>query len=111
MLVVNTEKVLELYNEFIEREQTEIEKARNIAKQTAQELGWDKISTEALVAYIVSKAHDSLQKEQEFWNQIVSEQEDNSVQGTPILKVIPYTQTSNSDDAQEDYTEQDLDKE
>lgn len=74
-IVVNVELIQQKYLDFKAKEHTEIEKAEAVARKSAAELGWNDVSTQQMVDYVVGTAKAQLASEKEFWDEIVTEKE------------------------------------
>ena len=74
-IVVNVELIQQKYLEFKAKEHTEIEKAEAVARKSAAELGWNEVSTQHMVDYVVGTAQAQLASEKAFWDEIVTEKE------------------------------------
>lgn len=74
-IVVNVELIQQKYMEFKQKEHTELEKAETIARKSASDLGWNEVSTNQMVDYVVGVAKAQLATEKEFWDEIVTERE------------------------------------
>ena len=74
-IVVNVELIQQKYMEFKQKEHTELEKAETIARKSAADLGWNDVSTNQMVDYVVGVAKAQLATEKEFWDEIVTERE------------------------------------
>ena len=67
-IVVNVELIQQKYMEFKQKEHTELEKAETIARKSAADLGWNEVSTNQMVDYVVGVAKAQLATEKEFWD-------------------------------------------
>lgn len=74
-IVVNVELIQQKYLDFKAKEHTEIEKAEAVARKSAAELGWNDVSTQQMVDYVVGTAKAQLASEKAFWDEIVTEKE------------------------------------
>lgn len=74
-IVVNVELIEQKYIAFKQKEHTEIEKAETIARKSAADLGWNEVSTNQMVDYVVGVANAQLASEKAFWDEIVTERE------------------------------------
>lgn len=106
-IVVSIDVVKQRYLQFKEREATEIDKATTVAKQAAQELGWDEIATNAMIEYVVGKAEQSLQKEKDFWKDLIKEESEIDI--TPSIyegpaQTIVYANNENTTQLNETVT-------
>lgn len=75
-IVVNVELIEQKYLAFKEKEQTELAKAEEVAKEMAQKLQWNEVATQQMVDYVVATANAQLATEKAYWEEIVSEVEE-----------------------------------
>lgn len=105
---INEQKIIEKYVAFKTKEATEIEKAKEVAVQTAKSLNWDEEQTKGLVDYIIDEAENSLRQERMFWDGLVVEVEEETqdIEGTPAseqpepqtVKILPFSEQEESED-------------
>lgn len=70
MVKFNIEKLTAMYNAFVEKEHTELDKAVEAANNVATTLGWDENARDKIVNEIVSIAKKSLEAESKFWGEV-----------------------------------------
>lgn len=105
---INEQKIIEKYVAFKTKEATEIEKAKEVAVQTAKSLNWDEEQTKGLVDYIIGEAENSLRQERMFWDGLVEEVEEQTqhIEGVPTseqsepatIKTLPFSEQEESED-------------
>lgn len=105
---INEQKIIEKYVAFKTKASTEIEKAKEVALQTAKSLNWGEEQTQGLVDYIVGKAEDSLRQERMFWDGLIEEVEEETqhIEGIPTseqpepqtVKTLPFSEQEESED-------------
>lgn len=105
---INEQKIIEKYVAFKTKEATEIEKAKEVALQTAKSLNWDEEQTKGLVDYIIDEAENSLRQERMFWDGLVEEvkEETQNIEGIPTseqpepqtIKTLPFSEQEESED-------------
>lgn len=75
-IVVDIELIKQKYLDFKKKEQTELEKAEAVARDSAAKLNWNEVSSQQMVDYVVGKAKEQLITEKTFWDSVVHEEED-----------------------------------
>lgn len=105
---INEQKIIERYVTFKTKASTEIEKAKEVALQTAKSLNWDEEQTQGLVDYITGEAEDSLRQERVFWDGLIEEveEETQNIEGTPAseqpepqtVKILPFSEEAEAED-------------
>ena len=105
---INEQKIIEKYVAFKTKEATEIEKAKEVAVQTAKSLNWDEEQTKGLVDYIIDEAENSLRQERMFWDGLVEEvkEETQNIESIPTseqpepqtIKTLPFSEEAEAED-------------
>ena len=75
-IVVDVELIKQKYLDFKKKEQTELEKAETVARDSATKLNWNEVSTQQMIDYVVGKAKEQLITEKTFWDSVVHEEDD-----------------------------------